>query len=268
VRRIAVLPTLMTLSNGLCGLGATVYVVRAQRGAFAEGMVTACWLVLAAMVLDALDGSVARMTKGATPFGAELDSLADVISFGLAPSLMVMAVAAHEDFLPRIRWITGSLFLVCAMMRLARHNVESLEHSSPADHFAGLPSPAAGGLVASLVLIHFSVTTEVGVRRIVQVLHLQWAMGSLVKFLPIVAILTAVLMVSRIPYAHLGRRLLREKEPFDYVVRLVLLGLFAFVTWPFSIPLVFSIYVAWGLCAAAHRRITMGAGHAAPSEGE
>ncbi len=256
MKRIAVLPTLMTLGNGLCGLAATVYVVRAQQGVFAKGIIAACWLVMAAMVLDALDGSVARMTKTTTPFGAQLDSLADVISFGLAPALIVMAVASHEHFLPRIGWITGSLFLVCAMMRLARYNVESSEEGEcHADSFAGLPSPAAGGLIASLVLIQSSVTTEMDVKRIVQVLRLQWAMESLAHFLPIVTILVALLMVSRTPYPHLGRRLLREKKPFGYVIRLVLVGVFAFVTWPFSIPLVFSMYAFWGGALALHRAV-------------
>lgn len=256
MKRIAVLPTMVTLGNGLCGFGAVGCLVKAQTGGeeiFAAYMEWACLLILAAMVFDALDGSVARLARVSSEFGGQLDSLADVISFGLAPALTIMVVASYEGFLQRVGRVTGSLFLVCTMLRLARYNVESREHEGPTLYFAGLPTPAAAGLVASLALMHFNVRTDRELGFIAA--HLQPMMAWMVRFLPLVAAVAALLMVSRVPYMHLINHVLRDQEPFDYVVRVILMVLFAVFTWPFSLPLAFSIYVAWGLLASVRRSV-------------
>ncbi len=135
--RMVMLPNGLTLANLFCGVYA---IVSASRGEFD----LAVRLILIGGVADALDGRVARATNSGSRFGEELDSLVDAISFGLAPALLLyFAVLRHEGW----DWVLVFLFAACAVMRLARFNIEQAGHAKT--HFRGLPSPAAGGLLAS-----------------------------------------------------------------------------------------------------------------------
>jgi len=107
-------------------------------------------LIFWAIVLDLLDGRIARMTNTTSEFGGELDSLADVISFGVAPALM--AYAWGFSTVPRVGWLAAFLFVVCGALRLARFNVQ--RQASDGRFFVGLPIPAAAAMVAALVNIH------------------------------------------------------------------------------------------------------------------
>jgi CDP-diacylglycerol--serine O-phosphatidyltransferase len=107
-------------------------------------------LIFWAIVLDLLDGRIARMTNTTSEFGGELDSLADVISFGVAPALM--AYAWGFGSVPRVGWLAAFLFVVCGALRLARFNVQ--RQASDGRFFVGLPIPAAAAMVAALVNIH------------------------------------------------------------------------------------------------------------------
>jgi CDP-diacylglycerol---serine O-phosphatidyltransferase len=141
VRRGAyLLPSLFTMANMFCGYACIVY---AMRGEFA----TAAPFIGFAIVLDMLDGRVARMTGGTSKFGVEFDSLADVVSFGVAPAILVFAWGLRP--LGRIGWAVGFLFVAAAAVRLARFNIQS--GTQDKRYFAGLPSPAAAGVPASTV---------------------------------------------------------------------------------------------------------------------
>ena len=148
---LAVLPTLLTLGNGVCGLAAIAIAVSTSTLAwdpesklFAAGL-----LIFGGMLFDALDGSAARLTGQASRFGAELDSLCDAVTFGVAPSVIIWRIS---DALPqRLTWAIGVLFALCVLIRLARFNVETPEDD---DHegFEGLPSPAAAGTLAAFAI--------------------------------------------------------------------------------------------------------------------
>jgi CDP-diacylglycerol--serine O-phosphatidyltransferase len=143
-RGVYLLPALMTLSNLLCGFASVVY---STRGDFD----TAAVLIGVAMIVDTLDGFFARLTHTQSAFGAELDSLADVVSFGVAPAILAFTWGLWS--LGRLGWAAGFIYVAAAAMRLARFNIQS---GSPADkrYFAGLPSPAAASVTAATVFLY------------------------------------------------------------------------------------------------------------------
>ncbi len=156
--KIYLLPNLMTAGNLCCGFLATLKILE---GALLESTIgadagthnfqLAIWLILAACLFDALDGRLARMGGNESPFGREFDSLADIVSFGVAPALMVARVVLRDS--SKLGWMVASIYLVCGAMRLARFNCLAAANSSAANkEFRGFPIPAAAGLVASLTL--------------------------------------------------------------------------------------------------------------------
>ena len=134
----------MTVANLFCGYACVVY---ATRGDFD----TAAVLIGIAMVLDTLDGFLARMTNSSSAFGVELDSLADVVSFGLAPAILAFQWGLWPA--GRLGWAAGFIYLTAVAMRLARFNIQTAT-ASDKRYFAGLPSPAAAGVIASTVYLH------------------------------------------------------------------------------------------------------------------
>ena len=159
--KIYLLPNLMTAGNLFCGFLATLKIVH---GALAVSMdathaldagdhdfKTAIWCILAACIFDLLDGRLARLGGTDSPFGREFDSLADIVSFGVAPALLVSRVVLR-DF-EKLGWLVASVYLVCGAMRLARFNCIAASGAPGAGkEFKGFPIPAAAGLVASITL--------------------------------------------------------------------------------------------------------------------
>jgi CDP-diacylglycerol---serine O-phosphatidyltransferase len=143
-RGVYILPTLFTLGNMFCGYSCIVY---AMRGEFE----TAAPFIGFAIVLDMLDGRIARMTGSASDFGVEFDSLADVISFGIAPAVLSFSWGLQP--LGRLGWLAGFLFLTAAAMRLARFNIQS-GMGGDKRYFVGMPSPAAAGIPAATVFAY------------------------------------------------------------------------------------------------------------------
>lgn len=161
--KIYLLPNLMTAGNLICGFAASLKVVegaliRAQSqnaaligAAEASKYYWAIGLILASCIFDLLDGRLARLGGTDSPFGREFDSLADIVSFGVAPALMVYSIILHE--FERLGWIIASVYLVCGALRLARFNCLAAANSTSANkEFTGFPIPAAAGLIASLTL--------------------------------------------------------------------------------------------------------------------
>lgn len=207
--RIYFLPNLMTAGNLFCGFVAIIRCIQAHYSMkLADGSITAeahalfteaVWLIFAAMAFDMLDGRLARMGGRESLFGAEFDSLADLVSFGLAPALMVffliLSPTQGYEVYRNIGWFLGFIYLLCAAIRLARFNVitHPLLHRDPgappsSKDFVGLPVPAAAGTVASLVLFLLNLSLH---NRELQ----RWAL-----ILPVLLILIAMLMVSTVRY--------------------------------------------------------------------
>ncbi|HYY13350.1 MAG TPA: CDP-diacylglycerol--serine O-phosphatidyltransferase [Chthoniobacterales bacterium] len=155
--KIYLLPNLMTAANLFCGFTATLKILE---GALLQGtnpeaaadlFHAAVWFILGAFVFDFLDGRLARLGGHETPFGREFDSLADIVSFGLAPALMVYRIVLQE--FPRACWIIAFVYLACGALRLARFNTAAINRTSgDGTTFTGFPIPAAAGLIASITL--------------------------------------------------------------------------------------------------------------------
>ncbi len=205
LRKIDVLPSLLTLGNAFCGFLAIAYAADME-------YVRAAWMIFLAMGFDALDGKVARITGSTSDFGAQLDSLSDAITFGVAPAFLVK-VLVHEVYIPKVAWGLAVLYVLCAVLRLARFNVETESHEDDAhDSFRGLPSPAAAGTLASLVILYD---------------HLGKS-PAILYALPLVTVLVGALMVSRFKYVHLFNQLVKGGKSFtDFALILFLLVFFA-----------------------------------------
>ena len=140
-RGVYLLPSVFTLGNMFCGYACIVYAMRADYE-------TAAPLLVAAFVLDALDGRIARLMGAASPFGVEFDSLADVISFGLAPAVLTFTWGLSS--LGRLGWAAGFLFVTAGAMRLARFNIQV---QADKRYFVGMPIPAAAAVPAMTVYL-------------------------------------------------------------------------------------------------------------------
>jgi CDP-diacylglycerol---serine O-phosphatidyltransferase len=250
----AVLPTLLTLCNAVCGFGAITFAAKvglvARLGwgeTDTDCLFIAALLIFLAMVFDMLDGSAARWAKQTSEFGAQLDSLCDAISFGVAPAFIL--VKFSPDFHPRLLWSISVLFVVCAILRLARFNVETEEEDTH-EQFSGLPSPAAAGTVASFMIAYPELETLV--RQVpvedagwweIWTHHLALYLSPALKVvLPIVALLCACLMVSRIRYAHVFNQWFRGRRSYQHIVQLVIGAVAIFLVRELAVPLIFCLF--------------------------
>lgn len=255
VRTIAVLPSLLTLGNGFCGFLALAYVADAVNGG--EGVRRtpdqllngAAWLIFLAMVFDALDGSIARLTKADSAFGAELDSLCDVITFGLVPAYFVKVLAQLKEpslFAdhPRIAlWFT-SLYVMCAILRLARYNVENITgRKGPTHFFVGLPTPAAAGVLASLVLLVFELKSSALLIRILGAERCEAIASAILVGLPFLTAGLGILMVSRVPFVHLVNKLTIGRQSLAFIVVMIFCLIVAVFFKEVALALAFGGYV-------------------------
>jgi CDP-diacylglycerol---serine O-phosphatidyltransferase len=185
-RGLFVLPTLFTVGNLFCGY---LSIWSSIRGTFD----ISAYLIIAAGILDALDGRIARMTHSTSAFGEQYDSMADLVSFGVAPAVLAYSWGL-ADF-HRLGWMVSFLFVVCGSMRLARFNIQA--HVVDKRYFVGLPIPAGAGTIATVVLA----TPERLVSRV-------W-MGGLLGL----TIVLSYLMISTIRYRSFKDLDLRRRRP-------------------------------------------------------
>jgi len=254
--KIYFLPNLMTAGNLFCGFVAIIRCIQAKFTSSAEGLFSgdfletiaktpnelyeqAVWFILAAVIFDMLDGRMARMTRKESLFGKEFDSLADVVSFGLAPALLVFFVllspTAEFPLVRTIGGLVGFFYLLCAAIRLARFNVLTTPllpqaEAFPKDDFLGLPVPAAAGMVSSIVMV---------------LNRFDLPAGAL--FLPILLILIAILMVSSIRYPSLKTIGTHTKVHIRGFIFLLLLITAIFLFHYLAIAAVFLGYIFYGL---------------------
>lgn len=255
--RIYFLPNLMTAGNLFCGFVAVIKCIQARlvtdlgefAGAHAEltsvDLYTqAVWFILAAVVFDSLDGRLARMGGRTSLFGAEFDSLADVVSFGMAPALMVffLILAPRGDYqwFRELGWFIAFIYLLCGAVRLARFNVitNPLLHRSDIESnkdFVGLPIPAAAGTVATLVLLLLNMSANTRELR------------QLTLALPLILILVSFLMVSTVRYPSFKQINWETKTRFrTFVALLVIVGV-AIKLREVSFFFLFLGYIFYGL---------------------
>jgi CDP-diacylglycerol---serine O-phosphatidyltransferase len=248
IRTISVFPTLLTLGNLICGFFAIVVAARIEKPEMAAANIDIAdttnlmysgWLIFLAMIFDGLDGYVARLARTSSDFGAQLDSLCDVVSFGVAPGFLLVKMcpwftAVHSQAI----WVIAAGFAACAALRLARFNVESNDDD---DHlyFSGLPSPAAAAVIAGFAIMFYTLRKNAdpfhnGIDAIVQ-----W-------ILPFLGLLVALLMVSRVRYPHITNRVLRGQRSFGHVVAVVFFFLAIMVVKGYALAIAACAFALYG----------------------
>ena len=172
------------------------------------------WLIFLAMVFDGLDGYVARLARTTSDFGAQLDSLCDVVSFGVAPGFLLVKMCPRFTLVHnQAVWIIAAAFAACAALRLARFNVETSDDDEHL-YFSGLPSPAAAAVIAGFAIMFYTLRQDVS--------PLKEGVDTCLQYiLPFFGLLVALLMVSRIRYPHVTNRVLRGQRSFGHVVAVV-----------------------------------------------
>lgn len=248
-RAFAVLPTLLTLSNAACGFGAITFAAKVGPVEVSPGATDlrslwiSAFLIFLAMVFDALDGRAARWAKQSSEFGAQLDSLCDALSFGAAPAFLMLQFVRHFedrfdvpfDYHPRLLWVIAVLFVVCAILRLARFNVETGEEDSH-DHFSGLPSPAAAGTVASFPLAIGDLIDLAGKTGAKGQPIAAFLVPAVQIGLPLITLAVACLMVSRIRYVHIFNQLFSGRRSRRHLIQIVFGGAVVFLLKELAVP--------------------------------
>jgi len=256
VRRlpISVLPTMLTLGNVLCGFAAVFFASRPADVGLPYGwtpLMFAAGLIFVGMIFDGLDGRVARLTNSTSELGEQLDSMADMVTFGVAPAFIAIQLVgvgapyistSSDPYFGRATLLIGCIYVACAALRLARYSVEArAKRTADPNIFKGLPSPGAAGTVASLALLHQHLLGVVD--------PAPWLFKTAEFGMVAVMLLVGLAMVSKLPYVHVMNRYIRDRAKISTVAGYVILSLllliapqwslaFAFVTYAVSAPTV------------------------------
>jgi CDP-diacylglycerol--serine O-phosphatidyltransferase len=264
LKYIAILPSLVTLMNGFCGF---VSILLASRGpdmvwkphllpkTNVSYFALAGYMIFLGMIADVLDGHLARISKTTSSFGAQLDSLCDAITFGVAPAfLMLQLVQANARYFQlvnnqpaalsgRVVFLIAILYVMCAIIRLARFNVETPVEDTHLS-FVGLPSPPAAGTIVSLVIFQQDFLPKITnwPEEFITASELTavWA-------LPIITLMAGLLMVTRIPYPHVVNRVLRGKKQFSTFLLVVFTVFLVIWNIQLAMTLGFCVFVVYGL---------------------
>ncbi len=242
--KIYLLPNLLTAANLFCGFLAITRIVEADLGDpnYPTVIREALLYILLACIFDLFDGRVARMGGFESPFGREFDSLADIVSFGVAPAFLVHRIVLKDVFVkhPEVGWFIASLFVICGAFRLARFNcLAAMSGGGGGKYFLGIPIPMAAGMVASLTLFLLWLEEK------------EFQRGSWRYALPVILVFLSVMMVSEVKYPTFKKLDWRTQRPFVKTLLVVLVVGAVIVLWkkllPFAAPLVFTAYLVYGL---------------------
>ena len=246
--KIYFLPNLFTAGNLFCGFVALTKIVEANLTPDASGMVNwtpikvALAFILLACIFDLFDGRVARMGGHESPFGREFDSLADLVSFGVAPAFLVHRIVLREA-LPseytELGWFIASIYLICGAFRLARFNCLSAMNAPGAGKdFLGFPIPSAAGLVASLTLF------------IIKLNEKEKDLGRWGWLLPVVLVFLSAMMVSEVKYPSFKSLGLRSSTTFlKLIIAVLFVGSLLVLQEKilyYVLPLFFTGYLLYG----------------------
>ncbi len=239
--QVYLLPNLMTAGNLACGFSAVMAIfdgMRSPEGG-AQEFHLAIFLILGACLFDALDGRIARLKGQDSMFGREFDSLADIISFGIAPALLVMDMVL-KSFDDRLGWTIAFVYLLCGAMRLARFNclsqaaAEDVSGASKNRDFVGFPIPAAAGLIASLTL--FMLWLNEGEKNV----------GNWKYLLVVIMPVLSFLMLSEFRYPSFKAMNWRAKRSLVWLFVAILVLVCAVNFVEFVPLLIFVTYLAYG----------------------
>ncbi len=239
--KVYFLPNLMTAGNLLCGFFALLYIFKYEKLEDFQYIKSAIWLILGAFAFDFLDGRVARMGGKESAFGREFDSLADVVSFGVAPAFLVYRIVLME--FPKTGWMVAAVFLACGALRLARFNVLSMRTDSTKE-FTGLPIPSAAAVVVSMTMfIMWLEEKDIVIPKGTP----EHPLGKWRFALPILMLLLSALMVSTVKYPTFKRVDWTTRKSLAALVSAIVVIFFG-VQWPqVTLAALFLCYLLYGL---------------------
>jgi CDP-diacylglycerol--serine O-phosphatidyltransferase len=269
----AVFPTLLTLGNAACGFGAITFAAKVGPDPAGEhDLFVSAILIFLAMLFDMLDGSVARWAKQTSEFGAQLDSLCDAVSFGVAPAFLMLRIVYSMEsatdanslkfgthfhpfftYWSRLLWVIGALYVLCAVLRLARFNVETDEEDSH-NYFSGLPSPAAAATVASFPIALNELRVKALAPNGAGQSIAEWLLPVIHLLLPLITLAVAMLMVSRFKYAHVFNQV-RGQRSRIHVIQILFLLAIVFLLRE-AMPLLFCVFAFTPPARSAWRELT------------
>lgn len=238
--KIYLLPNLMTAGNLFCGFAAVLSILEAviqmNTGLNPAGHIhTAIWFILGACIFDLLDGRLARLGGNESAFGREFDSLADIVSFGVAPALLVFQIVLR-DF-DRYGWLIAFVYLACGALRLARFNCVAAQQKAgeTSKDFAGFPIPAAAGLIASLTL--FMLWLDAGQKTIGP---WKFAMPPLMLFL-------SFMMFSKVRYPSFKAVNWRTRRSIPKFIFILFVLFFTATNFEWMPAMIFIAYLLYGI---------------------
>lgn len=244
--KIYFLPNVLTGANLFCGFVALTKIVQWDPSSGSRDIKVALVFILLACIFDLLDGRVARMGGADSPFGREFDSLADIISFGVAPAFLVYRIVLKDVFVNHLEvgWFIASIYLLCGAFRLARFNcLASLAGGGGGREFLGFPIPAAAGLVSSLTL--FMMWLDDNGYLDERFLRSKWR-----YLLPILMLFLSWMMVSEVKYPTFKKLDLRATRTFTKtLVGVLFIGAVVILQGKiltFVLPLFFTAYLIYG----------------------
>ena len=240
--KIYLLPNLMTAGNLFCGFTATLKILEGallqstDAVAASERFHEAIWFILGAFVFDFLDGRLARLGGHDSAFGREFDSLADIVSFGVAPALLVYRIVLQE--FRTACWIIAMVYLCCGALRLARFNIAQANNEKQSNHsnksFTGFPIPAAAGLIASITLFMLWLTEG------------EHQLGKWKFALPPLLIFLSFMMFSRFQYPSFKAVNWKTKKSIPRFLVIVLILIFTAMFYQWMPAVLFLAYLLYG----------------------
>ncbi|MDR0303058.1 MAG: CDP-diacylglycerol--serine O-phosphatidyltransferase [Treponema sp.] len=234
---IYIIPSMFTCGNMTFGF---LSVLASIRGHF----IPAAWFLIGALACDIIDGRIARMTNTTSMFGMELDSLSDLVSFGIAPAMMMYMLVLNT--MGKIGIAIAVLYVLCCALRLARFNV--LAHTGEVHkHFVGLPTPASAGVIISFVLSYQLLAPEGYNLNFKTIPVLMELMPVFFRVMPIVIVVLSFLMVSNVPYMSFKKLKLSKVRTIELLAVLIVLVILIVIFPQNTIFIIFAIYAISGL---------------------
>lgn len=258
---ISVFPTMLTLANALCGFMAIFLASLPTTADFPFNwtpLTFAAMAIFVGMVFDGFDGRVARLTNSTSDFGAQLDSMADMVTFGVAPAFIAIKLIdpaipyfsnTDDHLFGRFALIVALIYVACAALRLARYTVAANEkHAVDPNVFSGLPSPGAAGTIAGLILLQQHLVYGEGYDYNWLIQTTRYAMIGIV-------LLTALAMVSKLPYTHFMNRYLSGKANINTIALYVIVALLLLIYPQWTLAVAFTSYALSAPSWWAYKRV-------------
>lgn len=250
-RWLKMVPNALTLCNSICGFIAIVYMLQVYDETstrFLAVFATSAWIVVCAMIFDVLDGFAARLFNAASMHGVQMDSLADMVTFGVAPAT-ICAIMTHvlrlTDTVPNVViYFLCAIYLGCAALRLAKYNVIAMNEKKMSNYFSGLPSPgAAAGVCSMAMLLNYLAMQDI-----------DFPMHKLAVYIPCYAAVLGLLMVSPVPYPHAGKWFFTVHRSRKKMAITLAAAIFVVIFRTPGLFILVNLYIFWGPALLVFKR--------------